>query len=308
MTTKSDDFQTAVKDDIMKKMAGHVTTGITIAVALVVVLIILRSIVWTVPAGYAGVIYSASEGVKAYSYPAGWHFKLPIIESASIIDCRVLKFESMATAASKDMQNVNAKIALNYHVDIAKAHDLYKAIGHEYEARVIAPAIEESVRAVTAKYTAEELITKREMVSTEIQDMITQKMSRFNILVDAFNIIDFQFSTDFNHAIEQKQVAEQEAQREHNVLTKVKIQAQQRIAEAEGMKQAAILSAEGQANATLIVAQAQAKSIQMQAEALKTNPELVELRKVEKWNGQMPNFMMGANQPMIMDLSKVATK
>jgi prohibitin 2 len=214
----------------------------------------------------------------------------------------------MATAASKDMQNVNAKIALNYHVDITRAHDLYRGIGHEYENRVIAPAIEESVRAVTAKYTAEELITKREQVSTEIQDMITAKMAKFNILVDAFNIIDFQFSTDFNHAIEQKQVAEQEAQRETNVLTKVKIQAQQRIAEAEGMKQAAILQAEGQANATLIIAEAQAKSIQMQAEALKTNQELVELRKVERWNGQLPTFMMAGNQPMIMDISGVAGK
>jgi len=305
MVAKDNSFEEA-KENILTQIAKHVTLAITVAFSVLVLIMLVQSIVWTVPAGYAGVIYSANEGIKPISYTAGWHYKIPIIESSYTIDCRVLKFESQATAASKDLQNVNAKIALNYHVDMSKAHELYKSIGYGYEARVIAPAIEESVRATTAKYTAEELITKREMVSTEIQSMIHQKMARFNILVDAFNIIDFQFSPDFNHAIEQKQVAEQEAQRESNVLTKVKIQAQQKIAEAEGLKQAAILQAEGQANATLTTASAQAKSIQMQAEALKTNPELIELRKVEKWNGQLPTFMMASNQPMIMDISKVA--
>jgi prohibitin 2 len=291
-------------EELADKIIGVGKVGGVLAI-LLLGFILLTSVVWSVPPGFAGVIFSGTDGVKQYAYPEGWHLKIPFLESYDTIDCRVIVYNTDASAASKDLQTVQSKIALNYHVERDSAWILYRTIGHDYETRVIAPAIEESIRAITAKYNAEELITQREQVSTQVRDLITAKLKEFNIAVDAFNILNFDFSPEFNTAIESKQVAEQNAQKEKNILTQVQIQAQQKVAEAEGLKQSAILRAQGEANATLTNAYAQAESIRIQAEALKTNKELVDLKRVEKWDGQLPKFMMGGSTPLIMDASKI---
>lgn len=194
------------------------------------------------------------------------------------MDVRVQKEEVTASAASKDLQTVSAKIAVTYHLDETKLIDIYKSVRQDYSNRYIAPNIQEAVKAATAKYTAEELITKREAVRDEIQTNFQSKISTTGILVDAIAIVDFDFSSQFNAAIEAKVTAEQRAKEAENKLKQVEAEAKQQIAKAE----------------------AEAQSIRLQSDAA-NNPRFVELKQLEvqlefakKWNGQLPTNLYGS--------------
>jgi len=295
------------KDNKVKKMEGMNYVKIAIVVLIGLFLLnVVTGFLFLVPAGNAGIVFNRMEGgVKQFSYGEGWHFMIPILESASIMDCRVQRVDTTATAASKDLQNVQTVIAFNYHADKSKAHVIYQQVGYEYDKRIVEPAIEESVRSVTAKYTAEELVTKRELVASDIKELLTQKLSSFNILVDAFNVMNFKFSDQFEQAIEGKQTAEQDALKEKNVLTKKQIQAQQAVAEAEGLRNAAVLQANGTAAAKILTAEAEARAIEMQGQALKQNPDVIKLRMIEKWTGQVPNVQMGGSGVPLIDISNL---
>ena len=283
---------------------------IKIGLGIIFVLIvwsIVTGFIFLVPAGNAGIVFNRMEGgIKPVSYGEGWHFMVPILESAAIMDCRVQRVDTTASAASKDLQTVDTVIALNYHADKSKAHVIYQQVGYEYDKRVVEPAIEEAVRSVTARYTAEELVTKRELVASDIKELLTQKLSSFNILVDAFNVMNFKFSDQFEKAIEEKQTAEQNALKEKNILTQVQIKAQQVAAEAEGTRNAAILNANGTATATVLNAEAEAKSIEMKGQALKQNPDVIRLRQIEKWDGKVPQISLGQNSVPLIDVSSIA--
>jgi regulator of protease activity HflC (stomatin/prohibitin superfamily) len=161
------------------------------------------------------------------------------------------------------------------------AANLYKNVGINYPVTIIAPAIQESIKSVTANYTAEELITKRQDVSTEVKQRLDSKVEPYGIIVDNFNIVNFEFSQGFNAAIEQKQTAEQLALKAQRDLERVKIEAEQKVANAK----------------------AEAESLKVQRQEI--TPELLELRQIEvqsraieKWNGQLPTYS-GGNLPFI---------
>ena len=193
------------------------------------------------------------------------------------MDVRTQKDEVEVGASSKDLQEIIAKVALNYHVDPLNVDKVYKNIGFEYETRIISPAIQESVKASTAQFTAEELITKRSEVKKEIKDNLTKRLSQYNIIIDDFSIVDFNFSDEFNKAIEAKQTAEQRALKAQNDLKRIEIEAKQKIE----------------------TAKAAAESIKIQAEALKENKDLIELKFVEKWDGKLPVYMFGGSSSPI---------
>ena len=290
---------------------GALSKGAKVIALLIFVIIAFNSVIFLVPAGHAGVVFSKTDnGIKQATYGEGWHVKIPIIESAFIMEVRVKKAESVADAASKDLQDVQTTIALNYHPDKGKIHTLYQNVGPEYESRIIAPAIEEAVRAVTAKYTAEEMIGKRAEVSSGIKSSLNEKLNSFDIIVDQFSIVNFQFSEGFDNAIESKQVAEQDAQRETRVLDRVKILAEQKIAEADGQKKSAILRAEGEAQAKILTAEAEAQAIEFQGKALKNNPDVLQLRYIESWNGQVPKVSIGGDSTVIpmLDLGTIVNE
>lgn len=162
------------------------------------------------------------------------------------------------------------------------------------ETKLIEPAIQESVKASTAKFTAEELITKRQQVSMEMMNVLKQKLQANGILVLDINIVDYQFSAEFNKAIENKVRAEQEALAEKNVLEKIKYEAQQRIEKARGEAEATKLRAQAESEAIRIKTQA----IQMQG-----GNDYVRLQWIDKWDGKLPVTSMGNNTPVIVDLN-----
>lgn len=212
----------------------------------------------------------------------GIHFKIPIVQTVELMDVKIQKAITDAASASSDLQDVDLSVALNYHVIPDKANIVYQSIGVEFKARIIDPAIQEVMKAVTARYTAEELITKRPAVSTEMKDALTSRLLESNIAVDAFSIVSFSFSKTFTDAIEAKQTAEQNALKAKRDLDRIRVEAEQTIA----------------------AATAEAEALRLQK--MNISPDLIELRKIEanlkaieKWNGILPEVTGAGAIPFI---------
>jgi regulator of protease activity HflC (stomatin/prohibitin superfamily) len=212
----------------------------------------------------------------------GLHFRIPVMQQVILMDVKVQKAETDAAAASADLQDVSSRVALNYHVVPDKANIVYQKIGVEFKERIIDPAILEVVKAVTAKYTAEELITKRPAVSEAMRLALMDRLIANNIAVDAFSIVIFSFSKVFTEAIEAKQTAEQLALKAKRDLDRIKIEAEQKIT----------------------AARAEAESLRLQRANI--SPDLIELRKIEanmkaidKWDGILPQVTGGGAIPLI---------
>jgi prohibitin 2 len=244
------------------KMVAH---GI---IALLVIIILFGTFV-IVPAGYEGV-ETRFGGVVGVMGP-GIHFKIPLIEGVVNMNTQTQIAQTDATAASSDLQQVTATTAVNFHVNPQDAATIYQNLGVNYQTTIIDPAIQESIKSVTANYTAEQLITQREQVRDDILTLLTSKMQPYGINVDALNIVNFAFSDSFNSAIEAKVTAQQ------NALT-----AQNQVAQATA-----------QASSTIIAAEAQAKAIEIQAQAINSQggADYVELQAINKWNGTLPTQM-----------------
>lgn len=251
-----------------------------------VVILILFIVGFSISASAIGTVPSGSVGVKTrfgavrqnYVNP-GVYIKAPFIEDVKIIDIKNQKEEARASAASKDLQTVNSQIAVNYTLREDQVVKLYATVGLDYKVRIIDPIIQEAVKSVTAKFTAEELITKREEVSEEIKHHLVEKLSPQGIEVQNFSIIDFDFSKSFNDAIEAKVTAEQDALAAKNKNEQIKYEAQQAIEKAKG----------------------NAESIRIESQALQSNPAILKLREIEnqskaieKWSGILPNVTGGA--------------
>lgn len=219
--------------------------------------------VWTiVSAGHVGVITRLG-AVNRVVHP-GFTFKIPLIESVVSMETRTQKEQVEATAASNDLQEVKSTIALNYHLNGDKAVDVYQNIGVNYRERVVDPAMQEAFKATTAQFTAEDLITKREKVREITLVELKSRLEKYNVFVDDLNIVNFDFSKEFNVAIEQKQVAQQN-------LERAKIEAE---------------TAKTQANG-----QAQAQQILRNAGSLSS--EYLQFLAVQKWDGKLPNATNG---------------
>lgn len=225
-----------------------------------------------------------------------FHFKKPFIDNVVKMDIRVQKTESEAFAASKDLQTVETKLVVNYSLKSDSVINIYKTIGNKEVVAntLINPMIQEVVKQTTAKYTAEELVTKRNDVWTDLKNSLSEKLSKYWIIISDVSIINFSFSAQFETAIENKVTAEQNAQAEKNKLDIIKYQAQQSIEKAKW---------EAEANLTNAKANAEAIKIQSQAVQSQWGADYVKLKWIEKWSWNLPNTYMGADwQSIIVDL------
>jgi len=232
-------------------------------------------------AGERGVVLNFG-AVQQNVLGEGLHFRVPIMQAVIRVDVKVQKAETDAAAASADLQDVSSTVAINYHIIPDKANIVYQSLGIHFKERIIDPAVLEVVKAVTAKYTAEELITKRPAVSDAMKLSLTERLLEHNIAVDAFSIVGFSFSKIFMEAIESKQTAEQLALKAKRDLDRIKIEAEQ----------------------TITAAKAEAESLRLQRANI--SPDLIELRKIEanlraidKWNGILPQVTGAGAVPFI---------
>lgn len=214
----------------------------------------------------------------------GMHWVTPLTESTHTFDVQTQKITVDSSAASKDLQDVSTTIALNFNIDPKGIAGLYSEIGSDYDSRVIQPALQEAIKSSTAKYTAEELITKRALVKDEILLAVKTRLAPSYIIVSDVSITEFKFSPSFNEAIERKVTAEQNALASKNLLEQKKYEAEQ----------------------TIVTAKAESESIKMKSEAA-NNEKYVSLMKIEvqkamaaKWNGVLPvNMYAGAPLPLL---------
>jgi len=208
---------------------------------------------------------------------------------------------ALESASSADLQIVNVELAVNYRINTGKSAELFSTVGPGYEDTVIAPAVHEATKAAIAKFNAQDLITNREQVRADIQDLLSSKLQQYDITVQSVSIINFDFSQEFNAAIEQKVTAQQNALKEQNNLQVISFQAQQAIKQAEGQRNSTIAVAEGQAQATILNAEAEAKKVQLIQDQLSKSPAYVNWVVANKWNGQTPGFLIqGGSSPNLL--------
>lgn len=213
----------------------------------------------SVDAGQVGVITRFGEINREAQ--SGLSLKLPWpIESIHYMDTRIQKQEEQATAGTSDLQDVSATLAVNYALNREEATRVYKEIGVEYRDRVIVPAVQESFKAATAQYTASDLLIKRADVKNKALEIIKKRIEPYGIRVEDVSIVNFSFGTDFAKSIEAKQVAAQEAERAKFNLERAKLDAE-------------------------------AQSVQKQS----LSPELLQKYAIDKWNGQMPQYVGGGS-------------
>lgn len=264
----------------MKNNRGSSILAVIVTIIVLVIVFILFSIS-TVPTGHVGIKVRFG-AVQNDVITEGLNWKAPFIESIKKMDCRTQRVDIEGEGASKDLQTIATYIAVNYRVNQEKAFELYKTVGMNYETVIIRPATQESMKTTIAKYTAEELITKRSEVANELQETLKNKLESKGIVIESVSIVNLSFSKAYDDAIEQKQVAEQEAKKAEQELEKAKIEAEKKVVEA----------------------QAEADALKAQKEEITS--ELLQLRKIEneakwieKWNGQLPTTSLSDSIPMI---------
>jgi regulator of protease activity HflC (stomatin/prohibitin superfamily) len=236
------------------------------------VLALCLSCITIVPAGYIGVQQTLGS-VNMETLSEGIHFVNPI-SHISDVDVRVVKAQlEKANAGTKDLQVVHTDIVVNYRIDGTKAAHIYKEFGLDLQDKILIPAINESFKAVTAHYNSEELITKRDEVSTGIKDELQSKVAPYGLSVSSISLVNFGFSAEYQAAIEQKVIATQATLKADQDLQRIKIEAQQAIAKAKG--------------------EAEAIAIQSQAINAGGGKDYVNLKAIEKWDGKLPNTMAG---------------
>ncbi len=242
------------------------------------------------------------------------HFVVPIMNDVKYLSTQIEKFETGASAASKDLQIVDTSIAVNYQIngDVNEIQSLYERFRGNHESRIIAPLVQEVVKANTAKFNAAELITERVELKTRIASDLKQKLSAYGIDVIEVSITNLDFSSQFNAAIEAKVVAEQTLQKEEIDLETKKIEVQKLVAQENATAEAKVIRAKAEATARVISAEAEANATIIQAEAQKeaitkitssiTDP-YIRYYYIQEWNGQLPK-VMGGND-VILDLGSL---
>ncbi|MXY53043.1 MAG: prohibitin family protein [Gammaproteobacteria bacterium] len=276
-------------------------TKIILGVVAAIAVYLFFSAFVTVNSGHVGVVRTLG-AVNPVPLPEGFSFKMPFVDSVEEVDIRLKKADDEATAASRDLQVVSTRVAVQYSLIASVVPTTYQKIGRRsvVEDALIRPAIQESVKAITAQYTAEELVTRRAEVKAKIQealetfidDTLQQKDAVGALNLDNVAITDFEFSAEFNRAIEEKVKAEQEALKAENEKVR-------RVTQAEAAAEERKLAADAEAYQIEQESIARAEAIRREAEALRDNPSLIELRIAEKWDGRLPTFTGGEAIPLL---------
>lgn len=273
------------KNNIAGKIVAGVIGGLAITTFLASSTI--------VPAGHTGVQVVLGK-VSNDTFTEGFHLKTPFITHVIDVSNKIQKYESDADAVSRDLQAVSSTIAVNYRINSASSASVYQNIGMDYENVLIAPAIQEGMKAISSQYTAEELITRRTEVGEGVKDFLNGKLNSYGVYIEKFNIVNFDFSTTFNDAIEQKTAAEQN-------LLRTKTEQEQEIVKAKAEAEKKTIAAEAEANRILAVADAQAQANKEIEASL--SEKVIQYKIIESWDGTYPKVVSNGN--FMFDIGKV---
>lgn len=228
--------------------------------------------------GHRGVKTTFGEvDMKLGSLPEGLYFYNPFTSSIVEMDTKLQRWESTANTYTKDVQQADIKYVVNYHLDPDNAHIMYKTVGKNWAANLLSQATEGILKQVVGQYEAVDLIEHRGKATEEIQTKLRTSLKPNLVILDRIELVNIQYQKVFEHAVEEKVVAVQKAVEEKNRTQQTIEQAKQQI----------------------ISAEAQAKSMSIRANALTANAKLVEYEAVQKWDGKMPQYMLGGATPFI---------
>ncbi|MBR4292451.1 MAG: prohibitin family protein [Clostridia bacterium] len=285
------------------KKAGKVALVI-VAIILVLIAVAVSSCVAEVPTGHTGVVTTFGK-VESYILDEGIHFKMPWQKVVNM-DNRAQKATIMTQAFSSDIQQVDITCSVNYSVDRETSQNLYREVGAYYYTTVMEPRIHENVKAVFAKYSAENLVASREILSDEIAQLLAPELKVYGIELINTSVEDIDFSDVFTTAVEQKQVAEQ-------AKLQSAIEQEQKVREAQAEAERQVISAEAEAEVKKIAADADAYSIEIKAEAEaeankklaeSITEELIAYIEANGWNGELPQFYGAEGMLPILDMNK----
>lgn len=266
--------------DVNKSRTGRIAAAVIVVLLIVIVGF---NAFTTVKAGHTGVVVTLGK-VSDSVLGEGLHVKIPFIQQIVQVDNRVRKAEVDCSSASKDLQTVSSTIALNYKVRNASSAEIYRNVGPDFEKIIISPAIQECVKAVTARYTAEQLITERQSIGDQMKSLIDEKISSYGLDIELFNIITFEFTAEYNAAIEAKQTAQQNALKAEQDLQRIKVEAEQ----------------------TVERAQAEAEAYRLKSEQI--TPQMIAMEYIDKWDGKLPSVAGGDSSSMLIDISEIVSQ
>lgn len=260
-------------------------TVVSIAIVAIVILALFIGLwpIVIIPTGEVGIVSRLGKAVDVKD--PGLNFKIPFIDSIKTIEVREQNIEKNYIVSSKDMQTITMTLNVQYSVgnDVL---ELYKKFGTSYKERLIFPRISESLNAVSARYTIEEFITRRNEMSSELLNELTEDFTEYGVVVSACSIIEHDFSDEFDQAIERKLVASQNALTAKNDLEKVRFEAEAEVVKAQQYAEAEIAKARGEAEANRLRQQS-------------LTPLLVQQQAIQRWNGTLPSVMGGNSVPFI---------
>ena len=282
---------------MFKDKAGNFSPFRLVGLILVVVfaVIFLSSSFVVIPAGHTGVALTFGK-VEDNVLQEGLHFKVPFVQKIVVVDNRIVKLDVNTEAFSKDLQTITTVVAVNYHVGKESSQTVYKNVGMGFEDVLITPAVNEVLKAVTAKYTAVELVSSRAEVSMLLDEGLNEKLNNYGIFINELNIINWDFSEEYINAVEAKQVAEQN-------LIKTRTEQEQALVIANTEAQKRVIAAEAEANEIKVLAEANAESNRILTESI--SELLIRYQTVAKWDGKLPTVMSGSDN-MLIDIPLLA--
>jgi regulator of protease activity HflC (stomatin/prohibitin superfamily) len=249
---------------------GNILIGILVG-------ILIFNSYFLVNAGVIAIKFNRVSGSISKS-PQGLHFKIPIIDVVYKFDVKTQKLEINTEASSKDLQIVHIKTVINYRPDFKKIEKLFLEIGVDYENKIIDPICKEIFKQNISKFPVEQIIVNRELVKNSIETNLREKLAKNYIIIENVNLVNIDFSSEFNQIVEQKQIEEQ----------KIKTAEYQRR-QAEEIKRTTILGAEGEAEKQKLLRQS-------------VSQDIIALKWIEKWNGELPKTMLSDKNSVLIDL------
>lgn len=258
------------------RISGGILVGLSI-------LFLIISFLYIVNPGEVGVEILFGKVVK-YA-PSGMNIKNPLAKIVKM-DLRTKKYQTKLEGASKDLQEIGIDIAINYRLDYEKIADLYNQVGVDYEVKVIEPAVMNLSKAAVSQFPIADVIVKRNELSTLILDSLTERLSKYYIILETVNLNNIAFAPSFTKVVEEKQIEEQKIKTAEYQKEQAKQKAEQLIIEAKAEAETKILNARAESEKQRLLKYA-------------TSKEVIELKWIEKWDGNLPTYMMGNAIPMV---------
>ena len=267
-----------------KKLTISIIGGV---VGLIVALWLVFASMETVENGHRGMKVSFGK-VDSELLTPGLVFVNPFTTKVVLMNVQTNKWEGDSQAYTRDVQQAKILFTLNYNLDPTKVIETYQSVGTDWAGKLVGQVVHESIKREFGQHEAVDIIAQRDKASRAIEAEVKEKLALRNVNVTGFQLTNIDYTTEFEHAVEQKVIAQQKAIEEQNRTVQIREQAAQKVE-----------TAKGNAEATLLIAKAEAESIRIRANALEANAKLVEWEAVQKWNGQMPTYMMGGTVPFI---------